>query len=148
MKSFAAIAACGAFFLLWLMRVTALRRDAKAFDELCAFCRSVKNGLRFHLSRYDEIALICEREGYQYIKNGDSGLCADSRVSEALRSAFSGFVSKLGTTDCDGQLDICDEFLERLEDLRPDFKDENAKKLKVCTVFNLTLALCCVLLAF
>lgn len=148
MKSFAAIAACGAFFCLWLMRVAALKRDAKAFDELCSFCRSVKNGLRYRLSRYDELAAVCEREGYQYIKNGDSGLCADSRLSEVLRSAFSGFVSKLGTTDCEGQLDICDEFLARLEDLRPAFKDESAKKLKLCTVLNLTLALCCVLLAF
>ena len=148
MKILAAITACGVIFYLWILRAAAIRRDAKAFDEFCAFCRSVKTGLRYSLSSYDELAAVCGREGYEYIKNGETGLAADSRVNETLRSAFSSFVSKIGTTDCEGQLDICDEFLERLDGLRPAFKDESAKKLKVCTVLSLTIALCCVLLAF
>lgn len=128
------------FVLLGVNRIVNIKKTTLALYEAVKFISSVKNNIRFLSMDYVTIIENAIKENYSYITFEEQISISDC-VGEKIKGEFLSFVSKIGTTDEDGQLSLCDEYIERFKDF---YKESASKEKAKVNVVGAISALCVV----
>jgi hypothetical protein len=67
----------------------------------------------------------------------DNQIFLDKSVGVKFCEDFKGFINKIGTTDEEGQINICEEYKERFEEILTKRKVKEKEKLQVNTALSL-----------
>jgi hypothetical protein len=128
------------FVLLGINRIINIKRNTRALYEAVKFINLVKNNIRFLSMDYVSLIENAKKENYLYIHFGETISITES-VGEKIQKEFSGFVERIGTTDEEGQLSICDEYIERFREF---YKESASKEKAKVNVVGAISALCVV----
>ena len=136
MKSFFVI--CFAFLFLSVGFVSCLNqiKITKALDEIIRFINLIKLSVNYTSAGFDDIVLKGKKQSYRFISFSDGEIYLDKSVPYSLREDFNSFVDKIGTTDQDGQLIICEEYKQSFQDQLFNFKKKEKEKLQVNTALS------------
>ena len=131
-----------AFAVIGILRVEAQKKKTRALEEAVEFIAGIRNELRFKNSDYSAICEYVEKGGFRFLKLENGEIALSSLAGEESSLLFSEFSKKIGTTDCDGQLSICDEYKERLQLSLDGQRKREKEKVQVDASVSLLGAVC------
>lgn len=147
MKS--AVAACTAllFLAVGLYDILKEKRKTVAIDEIVRFVNFVKNEVHYRASDLETLITYAASQNYRYIKFEEFSILPYDLCDEKVRSEFSRFADSIGTTDVQGQLALCDEYLNRFSEILVQRKQKEKSKIQVNTALSVLSALCIIILS-
>lgn len=125
------------FLLSGALNVLKQLRITKALDEIVRFIKLVKTEVHYTTADFEKLFLKGKAQKYKYLSFSDNQIYLDKSVGVKFCEDFNGFISKIGTTDDVGQLNICDEYKDRFEELLTNRKAKEKEKLQVNTALSL-----------
>lgn len=142
MKSF--LVALGAVACVTAGVVSAVKQKSvsSALDEAVRFVNFVKSELRYRSADFGAIYEKGKSQKYSHIKfeNGEIKLSLYS--DDGFKNEFSDFINRIGTTDEEGQLALCDEYSKRFSDMLEKRRKNENEKIQVNTALSVFGALC------
>lgn len=133
------------FILLGVNRVKNIKRSTLALYEAVQFIILTKNNIRFSSMDYEGLVESGKKENYSYLEFNE-GVFLCSSASEKAKREFNSFVSKIGTTDEEGQLMLCDEYIEKFKILYNENLKSEKGKISVSTAISVLSVVCVFLL--
>jgi hypothetical protein len=121
----------GAMNILKQVRITT------ALDEIVRFINLVKTEVHYTTADFEKIFLKGKLQNYKYISFSDNEIFLDKSVGDKLNEDFNSFINKIGTTDEQGQLNICEEYKERFDEIFTKRKAKEKEKLQMNTALSL-----------
>ena len=122
------------------------KKKTSAFGEMVDFARFVKSEVQYRVTDSENLATKINSENFRYIKQKDDGFFATDIRDEKAREQFQTFVNHLGTTDKEGQLNLCDEYIEKFSELLNEHKQNEKSKIQINTALSVFGALSIVIL--
>lgn len=126
----------GFFNVLRQIRITG------ALDEIVRFINLVKTELYYRTAEYEEIFSTGELQNYKYLSFSNGEIFVNAEVDEKINREFNTFIKRIGTTDENGQLSLCDEYKTRFEELLENRKTKEKERFQVNTALSVLGALC------
>ena len=117
------------------------KNKTRLLDEVVRFIGFVKSELNYRNSDYESLYEISRGEGYKYITFEDKKIGLDRCADDKVSAEFSAFIEKIGTTDGEGQLSMCEEYRERFADILEVQRQKEKEKLRVNTAVSVMGAL-------
>ncbi len=88
-------------------------KSNKALEEILKIISIFKSEIRYRKSDYSELMTICETAKLKYLKADDNFSFCGNTVNSLYTDDFTDFLNRIGTTDVEGQLSLCDEYSEK-----------------------------------
>ena len=145
MNLFSAVLLSFVFVLLGVNRISNIKSNTRALGEAIKFINSVKNNIRFLSMDYVSLIENAEKENYSYI-SFDKYITISPCVGEKIQKEFLEFTKKIGTTDEEGQLCLCDEYIERFRELYKESASKEKAKVNVVGAINVLCVVCVLVL--
>lgn len=123
------------------------KRKTVALDEIVRFISFIKGELHYRTSDFETLVNSAKKQKYQYIKFDGLKITPDEFCEETVKSEFFQFVNRIGTTDTDGQISLCNEYISRFSDLLTQRKQNEKSKIQVNTALSVLSALCVIILS-
>ena len=89
----------------------------KALEEIIGFISLVKTEVHYTTADFEKIFLKGKAQNYKYLSFYDNQIFLNKSAGERINEDFNSFINKIGTTDEEGQLNICQEYKERFEEI-------------------------------
>ena len=109
----------------------------KALEEIIRFISLVKTEVHYTTADFEKIFLKGKAQNYKYLSFYDNQIFLNKSAGERINEDFNSFINKIGTTDEDGQLNICQEYKERFEEILRKRKIKEKEKLQVNTALSI-----------
>ena len=122
------------------------RKKTRVLEEILSFMRFVKSELQYRSSDFESLSLALQNENYKYIKCDKRSFYIEGACDKTSLEQFRLFSNHLGTTDRDGQLNLCDEYIEKINELLSEYKTKEKSRIRVNTALSFFGALCIVVL--
>ncbi len=123
------------------------RRKTVSLDEIVRFVSFIKGELHYRTSDFETLVNSAKKQKYQYIKFDGLKILADDFCDESVKSEFFQFINRIGTTDTDGQISLCDEYISRFSEMLTERKQNEKSKIQVNTALSVLSALCVIILS-
>lgn len=123
------------------------KRKTVALDEIVRFVSFIKGELRYRTSDFETLVDSAKKQKYQYIKFDGLKILPDDFCDETVKSEFFQFINRIGTTDADGQISLCDEYISRFSEMLTQRKQKEKSKIQVNTALSVLSALCVIILS-
>ena len=136
MKTFFVFLLASAFLFSGALNVLKQARITKTLDEIVSFINMVKTEVHYTTADFEKIISKGKAQNYKYISFSDDEIFLDKSVGERVNGDFKGFINKIGTTDEEGQINICEAYKERFQDLLIKRKIKEKEKLQVNTALS------------
>lgn len=125
------------FLISGLLNVLKQLKITNALDEIIRFINLVKTEVHYTTADFEKIFLKGKAQNYKYLSFSDNQIFLDKSVGVKFCEDFKGFINKIGTTDEEGQINICEEYKERFEEILTKRKVKEKEKLQVNTALSL-----------
>ena len=122
------------------------KRKSAILSEIVDFIRFVRLELQYRATDSETLGIMLQKENFKYIHKTEVGFGLSESVDEKIQGYFTSFINHLGTTDREGQLSLCDEYYDKLNDLLYEHKQREKSKIQVNTALSIFGALCVVIL--
>lgn len=144
----AAVAAAIIFVLAAFANAAFQKKGTAAVRKAAEFVKFVRTEVRYNCLPSDEILQKArqKRFGELFGENGTPEL--PSAAGRDAREVFADFCAGIGTTDREGQLEICDCFGERLEEILKTRLLGEKEKIRVNTALCLLGAITVLVMGF
>ena len=109
----------------------------KALEEIIRFISLVKTEVHYTTADFEKIFLKGKAQNYKYLSFYDNQIFLNKSAGERINEDFNSFINKIGTTDEEGQLNICQEYKERFEEILRKRKIKEKEKLQVNTALSI-----------
>lgn len=109
----------------------------KALEEIIGFISLVKTEVHYTTADFEKIFLKGKAQNYKYLSFYDNQIFLNKSAGERINEDFNSFINKIGTTDEEGQLNICQEYKERFEEILRKRKLKEKEKLQVNTALSI-----------
>lgn len=109
----------------------------KALEEIIGFISLVKTEVHYTTADFEKIFLKGKAQNYKYLSFYDNQIFLNKSAGEIINGDFNSFINKIGTTDEEGQLNICQEYKERFEEILRKRKIKEKEKLQVNTALSI-----------
>lgn len=109
----------------------------KALEEIIGFISLVKTEVHYTTADFEKIFLKGKAQNYKYLSFYDNQIFLNKSAGERINEDFNSFINKIGTTDEEGQLNICQEYKERFEEILRKRKIKEKEKLQVNTALSI-----------
>ena len=109
----------------------------KALEEIIGFISLVKTEVHYTTADFEKIFLKGKAQNYKYLSFYDNQIFLNKSADERINEDFNSFINKIGTTDEEGQLNICQEYKERFEEILRKRKLKEKEKLQVNTALSI-----------
>lgn len=113
-----------------------------ALDDAVRFINFVKSELRYRSSDYGSIYEKGRSRKYSHIKFESGEIKLALHSDSVFKKEFSDFINRIGTTDEEGQLALCDEYSKRFSDMLEKRRKNENEKIQVNTALSVFCALC------
>ncbi len=142
MKFFFSIVLAVGFVSIGLGNACRQKKCTQALEEAVEFIINVKNQVRFQRAEYLSIYNASKTENYKFITLENEQIFLTEYAGTKNVKEFSDFINKIGTTDEDGQLSLCDEYYEKLSNSLKAQSLREQEKIQVNTALSVLAALC------
>ncbi len=122
------------------------KRKTAVLSEMVSFTRFIKGELQYRAADFESLSQSVKSENYKYIKADDKTFYITEARDKAFSEHFKAFMNHLGTTDRDGQVNLCDEYIEKFTDIFNEHKQNEKSKIQINTALSVFGALCIVIL--
>ncbi len=122
------------------------KRKTCALDEVVRFVLFVKSELHYRTPDIENLFSSAKKQNYSYITFNKSGVQPDALCDEEIKKEFTEFVGRLGTTDTDGQLALCDEYANRFTERLTERKLKEKSKIQISAALSVLSAMCVLVL--
>ncbi len=126
-----------AFLFSGAMNVLKQVRITTALDEVVRFINLVKTEVHYTTADFEKIFLKGKSQNYKYVSFSDNEIFLNKSLGVKLNDEFNCFINKIGTTDEQGQISICEEYKARFEETLMKRKAKEKEKLQVNTALSL-----------
>ena len=109
----------------------------KALEEIIGFISLVKTEVHYTTADFEKIFLKGKAQNYKYLFFYDNQIFLNKSADKRINEDFNSFINKIGTTDEEGQLNICQEYKERFEEILRKRKIKEKEKLQVNTALSI-----------
>lgn len=137
LKTFCVVALVSLFLYSGVLNAFKELKTTKALDEIVCFINLVKTEVHYTAADFEKILFSGKGRNYKYLSFSEDQIYLDKSFGNKLCGAFDEFTSKIGTTDDVGQLNICQEYKERFEELLRKRKAKEKERLQVNTALSL-----------
>lgn len=124
------------FLISGVMNVLKQLKITNALDEIVRFINLVKTEVHYTTADFEKILLKGKAQNYKYLSFSDNQIFLDKSVGVKFSEDFYGFINKIGTTDEEGQINICKEYKQRFEEILAERKVKEKEKLQVNTAIS------------
>lgn len=107
------------------------KRSVSALEEAVKLFNLFKNEIRYKGSDYYALCNAGEKESFQYLHFDNTTISVGDIYDERIKTEFSYFAEKIGTTDVEGQLSVCNQAVERLNEFLKEYRKKESSKLQV-----------------
>lgn len=145
MNLFTSLCVAVCFAVLGASRILNIKKCTLALYEAVKFINSVKNNIRFSSMDYEGLVNEGKKEGFLYI-NFNDGVTLSDYAGEKAKSEFSSFVKKIGTTDEEGQISLCEEYAEKFKALYKESVSVEKSKVRVIGALSVLSVICVLIL--
>ena len=125
------------FLFSGVLNVTRQMRITNALDEIVRFISLVKIEVHYTTADFENIFLKGKSQNYKYLSFSDNQIFLNKSVGRNFCADFNSFIDKIGTTDEEGQINICEEYKGRFEEFLTKRKVKEKEKLQVNTALSL-----------
>ena len=125
------------FLVSGLLNVLKQLKITNALDEIIRFISLVKTEVHYTTADFEKIFLKGKAQNYKYLSFSDNQIFLNKSVGGNFCADFNSFIDKIGTTDEDGQINICEEYKGRFEEFLTKRKVKEKEKLQVNTALSL-----------
>ncbi len=136
MKTIFVVALATAFLISGALNVLKHVRVTNAMDEIVRFINLVKTEVHYTTADFEKIFLKGKAQNYKYIFFSGNEIFLNKSVGAKLNEDFNGFINKIGTTDEEGQINLCKEYNERFGELLKKRKLKENERLQVNTALS------------
>jgi len=137
LKNLFVVLLSGSFLFFGLLNVIRQIKNTEALNEIVRFIGLVKTEVRYRTAEYNELYSKGKAQNYKYLSFSEGEIFVNKAVGDELAEDFKGFINRIGTTDEEGQITICDEYKERFEELLKSRKSKEREKLQVNTALSI-----------
>ena len=137
MKTIFVVVLAFSFLITGALNVLKQIKITGALEEIVRFINLVKTELRYTTAGFEDIFTKGKAQNYKYLSFSDGEIFVDKSMGSDMIEVFNGFVNRIGTTDEEGQLELCDEYKTRFQDLLMKRKLKEKEKLQVNTALSL-----------
>ncbi len=138
----------GTAFLLLALGFRACVKEKKTTEilgELVDFLCFVRCELQYRATDFETLLKIADRENFKYVRQNNTGFFIPELRDSKIRELFEVFTNHLGTTDRDGQLSLCDEYIEKFRNILNEHQKNEKSKIQINTALSIFGALCIVI---
>ncbi len=146
MKFVLVLGAAGLFLFLGFRDSFKQKQKTSILNEIVGFLRFVRTELQYRATDFETLGQMVKNENLKYIKQNDDSFYLTQTQDEKIRDYFESFINRLGTTDKDGQLNLCDEYIEKFGEILNEHKKTEKSKIQINTALSVFGALCIVIL--
>ncbi len=139
----------GTAFLLLALGFGACAKEKKTtaiLGELVDFLCFVRCELQYRATDFETLLKIACNEKFKYVKQNDTCFFISELRDSKIRELFEAFTNHLGTTDRDGQLSLCDEYIEKFRNILNEHQKNEKNKIQINTALSVFGAVCTVIL--
>ena len=129
------IAVC--VILLGLYESLKYKKSVATLEEIMDFLNMLKNEINYRQSDYFNLYSSGQKSNYKYICFENGKILLSVQENKNIEDEFNHFINKIGTTDTEGQLSICQEYIRYFDDLYRSYKEKEMSKIRT----NLSLSL-------
>lgn len=90
------------------------KKNTRITEEILSLLELFKNEINYRKASYSELLQAGEKQGFRYISFQNGKICLSCDNEHTVSKEFSHFTEKIGTTDAQGQVALCEEFTEKL----------------------------------
>ncbi len=147
MKTFIVFFTAFSFLGIGIYDVLKQKRKTYVLDEIVRFVSFIKGELHYRISDFETLVESAKKQKYRYIKFDVLKIYPDECCDETVKSEFLQFVNRIGTTDTDGQIALCDEYISRFSEKLSERKVNEKSKIQVNAALSVLSALCVIILS-
>lgn len=122
------------------------KRKTCVLDEIVRFVLYVKSELHYRTPDLETLFECAGKQNYSYLKFSSCNVQPDDMCDEGIKKELAEFVSRLGTTDTDGQLALCDEYAARFSEKLLERKHSEKSKIQISAALSILSAMCVLVL--
>ena len=137
MKTFFVVSLATLFLSSGILNVLKQLKITNALDEIIRFISLVKTEVHYTSADFEKILMRGKAQNYKYLSFSDGQIFLDEAVGVNFSEEFRAFIDKIGTTDEEGQINICKEYKERFEELLAKRKVKEKEKMQVNTAISI-----------
>ncbi len=137
MKTF--FVAISAFYILFftyneIMNIKKAKNEALQIKKVIL---SMKTSLRYKDCDFEELCRNAINDGGEIFAFKENKLILQGSRNQELIKVFNEFISKIGTTDRDGQIAICAEYFDVADNIYTELKTNEKSKIQVNTALGI-----------
>lgn len=122
------------------------KRKTCVLDEIVRFVLFAKSELHYRTPDLENLFCSARKQNYSYLSFDEFGVQPDALCDEEIKKEFTEFVGRLGTTDTDGQLALCDEYANRFTERLTERKLKEKSKIQISAALSVFSAMCVLVL--
>lgn len=146
MKIIPVLGVAGLFLFLGFRDSFKQKQKTAILNEIVGFLRFVRSELQYRATDFETLGQRVKNENLKYIGQNDDSFYLTQTQDEKIIVFFESFINHLGTTDKDGQLNLCDEYIEKFSEILTEHKKSEKSKIQINTALSVFGALCIVIL--
>lgn len=136
MKSLVAVVVAISIIAIGAYDCLKFRKTTIAIEEILKLLNIFRNGINYRKASYADLISTAQSQDFRYISFDKDKMVLDC-TSSCVCSKFDALVENIGTTDVQGQLSICGEFIEGFTHMLAKQRAKESSKMQV----NLSLSL-------
>lgn len=136
MKTIFVVFMASAFLFSGIFNVLRHIKITETLDEIVSFINLAKAELHYRTADYEHIYMRGKEQNYNYLSFSGDEIYINDGIDTKLNEEFKGFIKRIGTTDETGQINLCEEYKSRFEDLLISRKSKEKEKLQVNTALS------------
>ncbi len=129
------------------MKAVERKKNTSAVVEILDYISLIKTEFSYLSADYEAIYEKGKNRNYKHISFNDNKIKLNDYCNNEHIDLFNDFTSRLGTTDAEGQLSLCEEYKQRFEIILKQRMEKDKEKLQVNTALSV-LGSICVLIVF
>ena len=122
------------------------KKTTAILGELVDFLCFVRCELQYRATDFETLLKIAHKEKFKYVRQNDTGFFIPELRDSKTRELFEMFTNHLGTTDRDGQLSLCDEYIKKSRNILNEHQKNEKSKIQINTALSVFGALCIVII--
>lgn len=136
LKTIFVVLLAGGFLLSGALNIIKQIKTTNSLDEIVRFINLVKTEVHYRTADYEFLYLKGKEQNYKYLSFSDGEIFVNNGFNFKLAEEFNSFIEKIGTTDEDGLINLCNEYKERFENYLVNRKAKEKEKLQVNTALS------------
>ncbi len=119
-------------------------QSARATDGIIRLIKYIKSQMYYVKPDYGELYETACKQGFYGVVFKEGDILPHKHLEASEKSEFNDFISRIGTTDQAGQLELCDEYISRFNARLEESRYEKSRKSRV----NLAVSVLCAVAVF